>query len=430
MNSKWLINADGKKRRLKNGSLVATVNEPNDCITSQLIDTVLTMAVSLSPTQKISYINNKIVKKYLRCISISKKLDARKTAAPDRKTELASENFKISASRLDYYIITTQKQKLEGLYQQCKNAKSVETNFGYLPDKSENNSYCFKRAQEIYWASRSEEWRFRILEELSQPGYPVFWTLTVDPENEYIIKRGQREFGNWLRKIRKKFGELKYCCVTERGENGRLHYHCLIIFEKCRFTDPNEWRPGGYREIPEMRGLWPYGLSNPIAIRYGPVDHFGKLGWRWPSNTKTGAPIAIALYMPKYLNKGTKDVNGCRTKMSKNFGLKNLQNLSLHKVLLLRNKDPDQIRRSLKLQSNPPQRLWQYSIGKILFSKQLPHTLPIPKAGSVRIAASIHSTRTSNRENAGDEVNLSGVYKGFGNSWKKQHTPLKIGSIV
>ena len=185
----------------------------------------------------------------------------------------------------------------------------------------------YKQAAARGLTRRAEQMAFRIQEELTKPGYPVFWTLTVDPEHEHIIAPRREEFKVWLRKVRRHFGTFSYCCVVERGAEGRLHYHCLFRFDDLsRLTDPNWNRPAGKQaEIPELRGFWPYGLSNPVAVRYNPADSYGRLGWRWPRGRKSGSPQAVALYMAKYLTKATDEVDGCRTKMSRNFGLQRLQ---------------------------------------------------------------------------------------------------------
>lgn len=296
---------------------------------------------------------------------------------------------------------------------------------------AERTNPVYEQAAARSLRRRSEVMAYRIQEELSLPGYPVFWTLTVDPEHEHIIAPRREEFKLWLRKVRRRFGNFTYCCVVERGAEGRLHYHCLFRFDDLsRCTCPNWNRPrGNQQEIPEMRGFWPYGLSNPVAVRYNPADSYGQLGWRWPRGQKTGAPQAVALYMAKYLTKATYEVNGCRTKMSRNFGLHRLQ-LTLPEIVQVLHNLPQRAIQRLPLTAAPPISIMRRISARSAFGNLPRLPLPPMRTGSVAQAAQTLAMARSIRMSAGDSLTAGPGFEGCLNPYRRTIMPVSIGAIT
>ncbi len=391
---------------------------------------IIAEALSTSPNLKLSQINNKWVKKNNRIRSIFQKLLTLKWENPSHiKLIKIGKEIQAYLLRLDNYIIIGRSETDE-LYKKLSTRDKIENYLGLeLPQSGQNNNLILQDVKDQYLERRSQEWMFRIMEELSQPCYPIFWTLTIDPQNEKIIKKGSDKFKLWTRKLTRKYGANKYCCVTERGEHGRLHYHSLFIFKKIKFSDPNRNRPGRKCLVPEFRGQWPYGFSDPVAIRYSPNDQYGRQGWRWPDLQPTGSPEAVAIYMAGYLRTSTEETNQCRTKTSRHFGLNKLHNLCPLTACLLLNQNPDQNRRLLQTKSPPPKRLTDYYAGKKLYGSHIPRNLPATKIGSVREAAALLTTLTSNPTKTGDYLNPGGDYNQGLNPWKTEMKHLRMGKI-
>jgi len=104
---------------------------------------------------------------------------------------------------------------------------------------------------------------------------------------------------------------FQYFCAPEFGEqNGRLHFHAVYLLRTLpRGTrDPNFGRRvRNHRQLLTLQGVWKYGFSAPIGVRYH-QDAYTKLGWLWPVDKK-GQPIpskpsiAVGFYVTKYVNK-------------------------------------------------------------------------------------------------------------------------------
>ncbi|AXH72379.1 MAG: replication initiator protein [Microviridae sp.] len=113
----------------------------------------------------------------------------------------------------------------------------------------------------------------------------------------------------------------QYFCVPEYGaEKGRLHFHVIHMMRTLPngVIDPNHGRRiADRRQLPLFSGMWEYGHSMPIAVRYS-NDKFTRDGWRWPTepatirgkaNKKAGQPVkcphyeAVAYYVSKYVSK-------------------------------------------------------------------------------------------------------------------------------
>lgn len=345
----------------------------------------------------------------------------------------ASGLAKIRLPRLDYNVLIG-RDTTDLWYKQVSTREAVEAwlQLPFARERAAKQNKIYRKAAQKALGSRSSGLSWRIQEELTSPNvYPVFWTLTVDAQHEYVIEPRRDEFKLWVRHLKRRFGDLKYCCVVERGSEGRLHFHSLFIFKSAaRFSDPNHLRPGDRAEIPELRGQWPYGLSNPVAVRYSPTDVYGRLGWRWPRERKTGAPEAVAIYMAKYLTKSTSEVNGCRSKMSRGFGLNRLSQMTIPQAMLILSGDPSNFINAHKWNKKPPLALLRKAAAKKLFAGSPRLPLPTMKLGSVAQAALTLAMAKSTPMNAGDSLNPSRGFKGEFDQFKTRMEPVRIGGII
>lgn len=183
-------------------------------------------------------------------------------------------------------------------------------------------------------AQRAAQHRFLLTTEIAhktkEGWYLIFNTLTVRQQSYFrVFNKSSTEFKNYVRNFERRITEAytgtrnttsgdqtehchSYCAVVEEGSRtGRLHIH---VIHACRTlplgcVDPNTGlqRPT-LRELSKLKGLWSHGYSSPIAVRYSPIDAYGKIGWRWPLD-KDGlplqikSPLATAGYMAKYIGK-------------------------------------------------------------------------------------------------------------------------------
>lgn len=384
------------------------------------------------PTFKVERIRSaysRVVRTFAR---VSKAVEDVASSYPDLLK--AFREVKSRLPRLDYNVVIPP-SLVHQWFNEVKDTEALSLFAGYDMSRApaEKQSKVYARAAVRAREVRRSALAYRIEEELTRPGvYPVFWTLTVDPQHEYIIAPGRREFEIWLRKVRRRFGAFRYCCVVERGAEGRLHYHALFIFDDLSHcSDPNGYRPNGsLQEIPEMRGFWPYGLSNPVAVRYSPVDVYGLLGWRWPLGQKSGAPVAVALYQSKYITKATEEVDGCRTKQTRGFGLHKLRLMTQEEALLILQGDPDKFLSRVWTVAKPPAALLTSTAARMLFG-DLPR-LPLPemKRGSVSEANDRVTARQSIPMNAGDSI---APLVGSNPEWdryRQNWSSVRIGKII
>ena len=202
--------------------------------------------------------------------------------------------------------------------------------------------------------------KLEILQRNHEGWYIIMNNLTV--ANEYYEKvfySNERVFEKYITRFKRyvriacdgkegfKKGDAyhSYFAVVEAGgERGRLHFHCVHF---CRqlpkgIIDPNIGRKIPDRRIcDELRCLWPYGYSAPIAVRFSGMDNYARLGWRWPVEYKNGKPVAIkastgdalAHYVGDYITKA-QHIRGWKwkTRMSQGFGIflirKSMKNMS------------------------------------------------------------------------------------------------------
>ena len=120
--------------------------------------------------------------------------------------------------------------------------------------------------------NKRQFWVGRLLLESDSPGYHFFVTLTYDDHNVPVVM--DEEYKPWLtlrpedvigflKRYRKRYGELRYFCVGEYGDRTqRPHYH-LILFNQpvdeveCRCNRAWQWR-----------GWVSVGMFNEARARY------------------------------------------------------------------------------------------------------------------------------------------------------------------
>ena len=163
------------------------------------------------------------------------------------------------------------------------------------------------------------------LEQAHRAGwYMVFDTLTLSPDRVKAFYENPNALRDYFRSVGRRVKEaeggttkdnyddcyLYFCCPEYGSERGRLHFHCIHFLRTLPrgARDPNYGRSiRNRRQIDFFRGLWSYGTTQPIAIRYS-KDAYTRAGWLWPVDAN-GVPIpakpyvAIGYYVTKYVCK-------------------------------------------------------------------------------------------------------------------------------
>lgn len=239
----------------------------------------------------------------------------------------------------------------------------------------------------------------------NQGWYMAFDTLTLSDDGVSRFYKDPHAIRDYCRKVGRLVNEslglpkdsstadnYQFFCVPEYGtKNGRLHFHIIHLMKKLPLNtrDPNfGLQNPTNRLLPTLRGLWSYGMSMPLMVRYH-TDKYGRDGWRSPADSVTGEKLdtkpvdAVCNYIAKYIAKQTdykiamKLKRGkeqwiettqslhvtterhFRVRMSRNFGMKLLpsesmenlpmktliqltqlhyNNIPIHKILLLNSK--------------------------------------------------------------------------------------------
>lgn len=110
---------------------------------------------------------------------------------------------------------------------------------------------------------RSRQWATRCIHEAKMHKQNCFITLTYNDEN-YQYDLIYRHFQKFLKRLRKKYGNVRYYMAGEYGENtGRPHFHaCLFGID---FDDKKLFRqlPSGsiLYTSKKLEDLWPFGYS-------------------------------------------------------------------------------------------------------------------------------------------------------------------------
>jgi hypothetical protein len=278
-------------------------------------------------------------------------------------------------SLLDINILHTNTQAYETIYKKVSKWKDRKSHlfdeFGIIQEgscfMSTTHKWLFEMMKDSSERASYQRTQDRIKLELADKQndwFIVFSTLTVDSENYIdVFTKGSNCWRNYIRTIDRAvakdcYGSYRkakgkeyfhyFGVVEEGGTTGRLHIHTLMFMKSligCR--DPNYGRAiPDYREIKDLTKYWQYGFSSHIAIRFSQNDAFGKAGWRWNVDKKTGQPIKnseigrVAGYLVKYilksksLNKG--EIRQWKIKTDRKLGLikirKVLQTLTLKEI--------------------------------------------------------------------------------------------------
>lgn len=187
--------------------------------------------------------------------------------------------------------------------------------------------------KEQYWQAQKDAHYFGLMCEVAmrakQGWFIVFNTLTVAPGTYVkVFSKDNRSYRTYLREIDRaiataSYGSIRaaqgklyhlYFGAIESGSlRGRLHIHSLHL---CRHI-PSDWADPNYGQalpsawnIARLRRYWPHGRADCRPGRYSPDDAYGRKGWRWPLDYKTGqpyqvrSPLALANYISKYITKG------------------------------------------------------------------------------------------------------------------------------
>lgn len=81
-----------------------------------------------------------------------------------------------------------------------------------------------------------------------------FVTLTYR-ERDLTLERGSRDFENWIKRLREKYGDFKYIAIRSFQKRGTLHYHVLISIPRL---SEEELKSGGLK--------WEHGNSHTEKI--------------------------------------------------------------------------------------------------------------------------------------------------------------------
>lgn len=185
------------------------------------------------------------------------------------------------------------------------------------------------------YGARRAEYIQRLNQEVSQRHsqgwFFVFDTLTIAPDelqnfydSESPIRDYTRRIGRLVnaaagRKVADSFNDIyRYFIVPEYGDlSGRLHFHCLHMMKYLPkgTEDPTlgiDFRGNPQRtrrEIESLKGLWSFGITQPISVRYTNDNYTIRLGWRVPIDKRTGCALklksvqAVVSYIAKYVSK-------------------------------------------------------------------------------------------------------------------------------
>jgi hypothetical protein len=193
-----------------------------------------------------------------------------------------------------------------------------------------------RKGREARAREKSLMLELEMLDKLRRGWLIVFNTLTIRPGCYELVFEGKaRVWRDYIRSLdravgKAMFGSVKefeaskeevhtYLAVKELGDRtDRGHIHAIHCFRHMPdpWKDPNiGCRNGTNREITELKKYWKWGFSSPIAVRFGHLDPFGQLGWKWPNVVEDGKikpfpakpPAAVARYMTDYLNKTLAD---------------------------------------------------------------------------------------------------------------------------
>lgn len=116
---------------------------------------------------------------------------------------------------------------------------------------------------------RSNEWAYRICLESKSHDDSCMITLTYAPE--FCDGNLHKEhYQKWLKRIRKKYGDLRYFICGEYGsQKSRPHYHCILFGKDFDDKVVHHYDNGHPVYVSqELQDTWPYGFASIVDINY------------------------------------------------------------------------------------------------------------------------------------------------------------------
>lgn len=111
-----------------------------------------------------------------------------------------------------------------------KYEKGVNSNFSKSNEKVSGNKNKMDRKKK---SQKTRDLRNSEIESLIQLIYfnfrvgDLFVTLTYR-ECDITLERGSRDFENWIKRLRERYGDFKYIAIRSFQKRGALHYHVLL----------------------------------------------------------------------------------------------------------------------------------------------------------------------------------------------------------
>lgn len=223
-------------------------------------------------------------------------------------------------------------------------AKLIMQELKYPPKPKAYQDEATKQLLIVQNKSRASYMKQRIHHQMKishQKGwFVVFDTLTLSPDKVKAFYDNPNAIRDYTRNIGRKVNQAlglparakytdnyQYICVPEYGtQKGRLHFHLVHLLKALPkgTIDPIQGRtmqqikimqkmkPSATdRAVNTLRGMWNYGMTMPIAVRYTGDAYKNKLGWLHPIDTKSENKLqlkplmAVGHYIAKYINKSS-----------------------------------------------------------------------------------------------------------------------------
>lgn len=139
---------------------------------------------------------------------------------------------------------------------------------------------------------RARQWALRCMHESSLHDVNSFVTLTYSNEHlEPGASLRPRDFTLFMKRLRKKRGDVRYFQCGEYGsKSGRPHHHALLF--GVGFSDRVRCRSSGSGEMlyrsPELEGLWPYGDSYIGEVTFKSAGYIARYGLKKSDGVAAG----------------------------------------------------------------------------------------------------------------------------------------------
>lgn len=130
-------------------------------------------------------------------------------------------------------------------YKVIKYGKEIYHNFPTINQEVKENTNLMKGniRKKTRSLKNSEKERFIQLVYLNFSVGNQFVTLTYR-ESDITLERGSKDFENWVKRLREKYGDFKYIAIRSFQKRGTLHYHVLISIPRL---SEEELKNGGLK---------------------------------------------------------------------------------------------------------------------------------------------------------------------------------------